>query len=449
MKPSLRKRVHLSRMFRAALLITCLSPVASGEDWLRFRGPNGSGIAENEKATATSFDEKNLAWEIDLPGSGVSSPITVGEKLFVTIYSGYGEPADDNATLKDLVRSILCLNAKTGETIWRHDIPAALPEDQYDGMGIPAHGYASHTPTSDGELVFAFFGKSGVYAWDLDGNEKWHVNVGSDSDPRRWGSSSSPIMVDELVVVTAGPESRAIVGLDKRTGEEKWKASSDDFGNVWGTPVAVRTDAAATQVIIGAPYEIWSIDASTGKLRWYSTAIETDQFNSSVVADDQTIYAIEGRGGGAIAVSADGKGDVSKNKVLWTENHRGRFATPISYQGHLYNLSGGIVSCINTSDGKEVYLKRLPTIEQAPSDGGRSGRGRGMGGDYSSPVLVDGKILYISSSGVLHVIAASPEYQHLGASQIGSGETFGATPAISDGAVYLRSNKRLYKYRLN
>ncbi len=114
--------------------------------------------------------------------------------------------------------------------LWKQAFEAVLPEDQYSGMGVPSHGYASHTPVSDGKRVFVFFGKSGVMAFDLEGKKLWSQPVGTESDPRRWGSASSPILVDGLVVVTAGPEQRSIVALDAETGKEMWKAESDGLG---------------------------------------------------------------------------------------------------------------------------------------------------------------------------------------------------------------------------
>ena len=156
---------HLIFAFTICLVI----PSLHAKDWPRFRGPNGSGISDSAVPTEFGKDSQ-MKWSLELPGRGVSSPIVVGNKVLVTCYSGYGMGGDETGKVEDLQRHLVCVDRNSGETLWTVTEPAALPEDPYSGAGVPAHGYASHTPTSDGERVFAFFGKSGVFAYDLDGN---------------------------------------------------------------------------------------------------------------------------------------------------------------------------------------------------------------------------------------------------------------------------------------
>ncbi len=420
-------------------------------DWNRFRGPNGTGVAEGPAPVQWS-PTQNLKWKIPLPGPGVSSPIVIGDRLFVTCYSGYGVSRDNVGDMEQLQRHLLCINAKTGEQLWQQDIPNTAREDAFSGMGVPSHGYASHTPTSDGEHVYVFFGKGGVLAFDFEGKQLWQADVGTDSDPRRWGSSSSPILIDNVLVVTAGPESRALIGLDKATGQELWRADSDGFGMVWGTP-AIAPAGDLEEIVIGAPYEIWALNPENGKLRWYCDAMDTESFSSSIVVQHDKIFAIEGRGGGSIAVQTGGRDDVTKTKVLWSGRDNGRFGTPIVVGERLYSFSGGVVTCLDTSNGEEVFRERLRSSSSqnttSGTDGGgrRGGRGgRGFGGmDYSSPVTAAGKIYYTNGRGETFVIAAGTEFEQLAVNQVtGDNETFSATPAISDGAIYLRSDKHLY-----
>lgn len=180
---------------------------AVGSDWLRFRGPNGTGISPDTKATPVTWSStENLKWKVVLPGAGVSSPIVVGDRVFVTCYSGYGMSRESPGNQKDLKRHLVCVDRTTGSILWQKSFDPHLPEDQFSGAGVPEHGYASHTPVSDGERIYAFFGKSGVHAFDLDGKELWRAAVGTGSDPRRWGSSSSPIVFEKTLIVAAGPE---------------------------------------------------------------------------------------------------------------------------------------------------------------------------------------------------------------------------------------------------
>jgi outer membrane protein assembly factor BamB len=180
------RRKNLMRTFVAASCVVVgvvLGTAACGraEDWTRFRGPNGSGIAPASESVPSEWgDDKNLAWKLELPGPGSSSPIVVGNKVFVTSFSGYGVDPNDPGKLNDLKRHLVCIDATNGTQLWERTVAATQPEDPYSRM-LGEHGYASGTPVSDGERVYAFYGKTGVLAYDLEGNELWKVNVGTES----------------------------------------------------------------------------------------------------------------------------------------------------------------------------------------------------------------------------------------------------------------------------
>lgn len=417
----------------------CNSEV-SASDWPRFRGPNGSGISEDQAPLPVTFGpNENQKWAVDLPGAGVSCPIVVGEKIFVTCYTGYGVDRRDPGDQNDLKRHLVCVNRKDGKTLWTKTVAAELPEDRYSGMGVPEHGYASHTPVSDGKNIYTFLGKSGVYAYDLEGKELWNAKVGTQSDPRRWGSASSPIVVNNLVVVPAGAENRAVIAFDKTSGKEVWKAEANSLGNSWSTPVLSKVDDERTDIVIGAPFEIWGLNPENGRLRWYSESTGSDSMNSSVVLDNGVFYAVEGRSGGSVAVRAGGKGDVSKSHVVWSGRHRGRFSTPVVHEGRLYFISSGIITCLDAKNGDEIYQARL-------SGSGGSSRGfGGRGSSYASPLLSQEKLYYVDRSGNFFVIKTGDKFEQLAANEIGEpGEEFSATPAISDGDLIVRSNLKLY-----
>lgn len=420
----------------AAALLAGSTTVA---DWPRFRGPNGGGIAADDVPTPREFsEEKNLRWKVDLPGAGVSCPIVVGDRVFLTTFSGYGP---GGGTQVDLVRHLVCFDAGTGAELWRAVVEAVLPEDPWSGMGVPAHGYASHTPVSDGARVYAFFGKSGVRAWDLDGKELWQTSVGTDSDPRRWGSASSPIVVDGVVVVVAGPERRSVVGLDAESGSIRWTADSDVLANVWGTPVTAPGRDGTTDVVLATPGELWGMNPATGKIRWFAESVGDDGFNTSVVVDaDGVAYCIEGRSGGSIAVRTGGKGDVTTSNVVWSGRDANRFGTPLVHEGRVWFVANRIVNCLDAKTGERRFQTRLPG-----NGAGGGGGGFGRGGDYASPVAADGKVYYVTSDGEVHVLAAADTLESLAVNRLGDeGETFAATPAIADGAIYIRSDRHLW-----
>lgn len=457
-------------------------------DWTRFRGPNGSGVSPDTQPLPAKFSAtENLKWKVPLPGPGSSSPIVVGDKVFVTCWSGYGVERGSPGEQANLRRHLICIDRKTGSTVWQKDVEPFLPEDVYRGM-FAEHGYASHTPVSDGQRVYVFFGKTGVLAFDLDGKQLWHAKVGTESDPRDWGSASSPILYKNLVIVTASAESQAIVGLDKDTGKEVWRQEAEGFGSTWGTPVLVKASDTVTDLVLGVPNEIWGINPETGKLRWFCPAMNADSYCSSVVVDGDTVIGVEGRGGGSIAVRAGGQGDVSKSHVVWQGRDNNRIGTPLIHDGRVYFISDKIANCIEAKTGKSVYKSRLTGgsteagggrrgpnaggaggpaggVPGAPAPGGgRPGGGRpgggfggpgggfggGFGGgmgnqDYASPVAADGKLYFTSRGGDIYVLKLGDKFEQLSVNRVtDQREDFSATPAVSDGELFIRSSKHLY-----
>ncbi|MGB0583239.1 MAG: PQQ-binding-like beta-propeller repeat protein, partial [Limisphaerales bacterium] len=180
-------------------------------DWLQFRGPNASGIAENANPPVEWSGSKNLRWKTELPGPGSSSPIVVGDRILVTCWSGYGD--NSGGSIDDLKRHLLAVDRRNGKVVWLKTVPSKVREDEFRRY-LDEHGYASHTPTSDGKTVYAFFGKSGVHAYSLDGRKVWEKQIGTLSNNRRWGSAASLMLYDGKLIVNAADEARAIIALD-------------------------------------------------------------------------------------------------------------------------------------------------------------------------------------------------------------------------------------------
>ncbi len=409
--------------------------VVSAANWTRFRGENGSGVSSGDAPTPTKWsDTENLKWKVDLPGPGLSSPIVVGDKIFITSWTGYATGPDSSRDQKDLKRVLVCLDRETGKTLWSKSVDAVLPEDDFRGM-FAENGYASHTPVSDGQRVVAFFGKAGVVCYDMEGKELWRCDVGSGRDPRTWGSASSPIIYNNMVIVTAAAESESLVALDLENGEEKWRQKAGTLAGTWATPILVKVDDERTDMVIGVPGEIWGINPETGKLRWFVDAGGGDSACASVVADGQVVCMLGGRDGGSMAVRAGGKGDIAETNIVWKGSDRSRIGTPVIYENRMYWVSDGVANCVNTETGKSVYKKRL----------GGGGERRGRGGDYSSPVVADGKLYYVSRGGTAYVIKLGDEFEQLATNTFESEEgEFSASPAIVDGEIFLRSTTRLY-----
>ena len=353
--------------------------------------------------------------------------------------------------MKELKRHVVCVDRKKGSILWEKKIESKTTEDRYSGMGVPEHGYASHTPVTDGKAIYVFLGKSGVHAFDLEGKELWNAEVGTGSDDRRWGSASSPILFEDLVIVPAIAESGSLVALDKKTGKTVWKQEADGLRNSWSTPLIVKVDDKRSDLVIGVPYEVWGLNLRSGKLRWYFP-IEGSSFYTSVSAKAGVVYgSIGGRGGGcSFAVKAGGKGDVTESHKVWLTGDQSSYATPVVHDDQMFIASRGIATLINAKNGERIARSRLENkaTEKNEADSASSGRGRrrgGFGGDYASPVLANKKIYYIKRNGDMFVLSADEKLETLAVNRVSeNSEEFSATPAIVDGQIFIRSNTHLY-----
>jgi outer membrane protein assembly factor BamB len=426
----------LARIGAIALGAIIALPSSQGEDWTQFRGPNGGSVSSSSLPVSWTPSD-NLAWKTALPGAGVSSPIVVGGKVIVTCYSGYGLDRQNPGDINKLMRHVVCLDAKTGKQLWKTDVKADPSEDPYTGIGVVAHGYASHTPVTDGKNVYVFFGKSGAFAFDLEGKQLWQTPLGKESDPPRWGSSSSPILYNDLLIVTASAESQSIVGLDTKTGKEVWKQEASGLDFVWGTPVLSK-NGGKDELIVCVPRELWGLDPKTGKLMWFSQATEADQASTSPYVHEGVVYAVTGRGGGTVAVRTGGSGDVTASNVVWTGRETARFASPLGYKSKMFLVSGDALTVVDEKSGEKLKQMRLQ---------GGSNRGGGMmgGTDYPSPIIAGDKLYYLKGNGEMYVFDTDGEFSQLSVNLVTSDtESFGGTPAVSDGRMYIRSDKHLY-----
>jgi outer membrane protein assembly factor BamB len=462
----------------SCILLVPTSSFVFSADWSGFRGENGQGVSDAIGVPVKWSPTENVKWKAALPGPGFSSPIVVGDKVFATCYSGYGVDRENPGDMEDLKRHLVCVNRADGEILWSKTVDATMPEDSFSPPGVTTHGYASHTPTSDGERVYVFFGKSGVLAFDMEGTQLWQTNVGSESDPRAWGSAASPVLYKNLVIVNASAEARSVIALDKLTGEEKWRAEGEGLASTWSTPVLVES-GGVTEVVITTPEEIWAINADTGKMRWYAAGSNARGMAATLVVGDGVVYCIGGMMGGAsVAVRKGGEGDVTDSHVAWTGRGYAQFGTPVLHDGHLFGADeNGIAFCVNAETGEAAFRARLATGEVVSDSeegaggmgmrrggggmrgggggmrggGGRQGGGRRGGGgmgdrSYGSAVLVGDKVYLTTHTGEIHVIAADPkEFTLLARNQLASDDSgFNATPAVADDSLFIRSNKYLY-----
>jgi outer membrane protein assembly factor BamB len=411
---------------RPAILVAAFTVCSLlGADWSEFRGPQGLGTSTETGLPVQWSADKNIVWRTPLPGPGTSSPVTTGKRVFLTCYTGYAVSTDRPGTMEDLRRHILCVDRESGKIIWSKEILPVFPEHKYEGEGS-YHGYSSSTPVTDGEHLYVFFGKSGVWCFDLDGKEIWHVRVGDGING--WGSGASPLLYKNLLIVNASVECRRLVALDRATGKEVW--SSPNINNAWNTPVLVKVPEGGMELVISVQDRLLGVDPDTGKELWRAEGVH-NYVCPSVVAHNGVVYAIGG-GSTSLAVKAGGRGDVTKTHVLWRENKGSNVPSPIYHDGHLYWASdhGGVVFCQDAATGKVVYQKRL-----MPDPGII----------YASPVLADGKIYFVSQKKGTYVVAARPEFELLAHNVFKDDSSrTNASLAVSNGQLFIRPDQYLY-----
>jgi len=410
------------RYFLLPSILAALLTLAA--DWPRFRGPDGSGISSETGLPTTWSATENVVWRTKLPGPGTSSPIVVGKRIYLTCYTGYGlEPNEGD--MDKLMRHLLCIDRATGAILWTKDFKPLLPESKYQRGNDSEHGYSSSTLASDGQRLYVFFGKSGVYALDLDGKEIWHADVGN--RVHGWGSSNSPVLYKDLVIINASIESQSLVALDKNTGKEIWRTKG--IGASWNTPVLVDAPDGATEVVVMENSAVLAFDPASGKELWRVSGFG-GYVCPSVVTHKGVVYVVRtgAKAGGALAIKAGGRGDVTESHVLWRSQGSSLVSSPVYYNGRLY-WAGGTATCLDAATGKEVFRGRLS----------------GNPSFYSSALAADGKIYCVSRFSGTNVIAAEPPFKELAHNKFEDDRSrTNACPIVSEGCLLLRTDQYLY-----
>ncbi len=296
---------------------------------------------------------------------------------------------------------------------------APMPDGAPNSLLIQADRYAKDRPD------------------DLDGKQLWQVKLGNASNQKNWGSSASPLLYKDTVIITASEEANAIVALDKQTGKEVWRAPGSALSYVFGTPALAGTKVLP-ELIFSLPEELWALNPDTGKLRWFATSNLPGNIAPSVVVGDGVVFAFGGYPQlGAVAVKTGGKGDVTGTHRLWQTRDSSYVPTPVVHEGRLYVVTDqGFALCLDAKTGEPVFKERLP---------GASATGRGGKPLYASPVLANGNLYAVSRRNGTFVIEAKPQFKLVAHNALTSDPTqFNATPALSGNDLFLRSDKSLY-----
>ena len=411
-----RDPIKMSHRILLLLFSTaCLLPRAElpAQEWTRFRGPNGTGISTTRGIPST-WTPDAYVFRAKLPGTGLSSPVVWGDRVFVT-----------SANVESGRRHLVCLSLTTGKELWKRDEPFASHRKHRQNT------FASATPAVDAERVYTTWQSpvdSALLCYRHDGTPAWRVPLGPFKGGH--GPATSPIVHNGVVYLCNDHEGPSfLLAVDAATGQIKWKVPRSGKRACYSTPCVFNRPGHGTEIIFVHSYQgIWGVSADSGTKNWEIDVFGTFKqraIASPVIAGDLVI----GSSGFTtarknIVAVRPGKqlGDVAEAfRVSQSVPH---IPTPLVYDEHMYLWADiGIVSCVSMKTGKSVWRQRI---------GGKF---------FGSPICVDGRLFAIDSKGTVVVVAASPEYKLLGKNSLG--EPSRATPAVSGGRLLLRTDSQL------
>jgi len=436
----------------AGILFVCLlatpvllSPAASASNWPQWRGPGGQGVSEEKDLPIEWGPTKNIKWKTAIPGRGHSSPIVWGKWIFLTtsiegpIVPGakaikhfrrgeeYLHPdsvgADRSHTLK-----LLGLDRDTGKILWERTAYEGIVYDNRHRKNT----YASSTPATDGQYVYAFFEAEGLYCYDFSGNLIWQTSLGKIAK-MGLGNGVSPVLYENLVILQCdqedgGPDASFIAAVDKKTGKEVWRVSRS-HRKTWATPLLIRT-AQRMELIASGAETVISYDPATGKELWRCEGVVGHAIPSPVTGHNMVFVSAGYPSKRALAIRLGGSGDLTGTpNVVWKYDKGTAYVpSPILYGDYLYLVTDkGLITCLDAKTGAVKY------------EGGRVP----VPATFSaSPVAFDDKIFLSSEDGDTFVIKAGPVHEVLRTNSLG--EPIYASPAIADRKIFIRGEKNLY-----
>lgn len=394
-------------------------------DWLGWRGPTGQGQVSDKNLPLTwgGTKNENILWKVPLlvgPDKSrldhnQSSPVVWGDRVFVT-YSYWPEGRMQNEFSEHLV---ICFRKSDGKRLWQTKVaPGTWLLNDFRGGG-----YAAPTPASDGERVYVVFGSAVIAALDLDGQIVWRKEI----DPHNFDVAigASPILYRDTVLMLCDKVKQAshLTAYDRKTGAVKWEQKRPTVGFAHSTPTIVDVKGKP-QMLVAASNALQGLDPATGQLLWWCSAAGD---TASPVLGNGIVYVDSGRGSPAVAVDPTGTGDVSKTHLKWKiEQVPAGFSSAIVVGEHLYRLHNpGVVKCWKLADGAQVYAERITVTSTA-----------------ASPIATPEGRIYFASAGKSCVIQAGPKFEVLATNDLGDASH--ASPAVSDGRLYLKGAKFLY-----
>ena len=406
---------------RPALLLVItawLAAPAMAQEWTRFRGPNGTGVSHATTVPATWRDD-DYNWKIDLPGIGHSSPVVWKDRIYVL-----------SADPETLTRFVLCVAAADGKTLWKQEYQA-VKQHLHD-----LNSYASCTPAVDADHVYVAWSDPEhtlLKALDHDGKEKWSVDLGA--WVRQHGFGTSPMVVDDVVIITKSlenskqpgadkPGESYVLAVDRLTGKERWRTPRVTDTTSYSVPCLRQLPGGGHEIVSCSTAEgVFALDPKTGKQKWNLPVFTMRTVSSPVLIGDLVIGSAGSGGGGnhLVAVQAGEQ----PQEVFRVKTQAPYVPTAVAHGDLLFLwFEGGIVTCVDGKTGARHWQQRI---------GGKF---------HASPVVVGDKLYGVSESGEVVVLAAGKEFKEYGRMQLGDDSR--STPAISGGRMYLRTFSKLF-----
>lgn len=387
-----------------ALALVTVAAAARGDGWPQFRGPNATQTASAELPDDWAA-AANHRWKVALPGRGQSSPVVAGDTVYVTANSG----------MQQTRLHVLAFAADTGRNKWERQFWATGQTNSH-----PMTCMAAATPATDGRQVFALFASCDLVCLSADGNVLWLRSLAADYPKmtNHVGRASSPVLADNVLIVPLESQGASyVLGINPTTGRTMWRVERPLEDN-YATPVVARLNGR-TEILVQSPSALTALDPATGKTWWTFDSEPLTTIASPAVSGD-IVLGMLARGMVALRPSAGGQ-----PAVAWQTLKLASYSpSPLVADGRVYLVKGDILTCGDVADGKVLWDVRL------------------KGYFWASPVLAAGKVYVVNEPGTVTVARAGGKAEIIATSELG--DKVLATPAVANGAAYLRTDKFLY-----
>lgn len=432
----------MRNFFLSAFIIASLQP-AFAEDWRRWRGPNENGSSATANPPLEWSPTKNIRWKTEVPGKGSSTPIIVGDKVFVLTAIKTDREDDRDTPLNENEKkkgnfgtnplethyhqmTVLCYDRNSGNEVWRKVATEVVPHER----GHSTNTFASSSPVTDGKRLFVSFGSYGIYCFDLNGNQLWTRELGRMRTRASFGEGASPALQGEtLIVPWDHEEESSVVALDTQTGEVKWRTGRDEI-TTWATPLIVRHKDKYQVVMNG--HTVRSYDLDSGSLIWECGGQVSNPIPNPIAYDGKVICMTGFRGNVIQSISLDATGDVTDNEefIKWQRTDAAPYVPSATlYDGRLYLMKGttNVLTSVDVETGE-------PVIKQSRITGIRS--------TYASLVAASDRIYVTGRKGVTVVIGHADELKVLATNDLA--EPIDASPALVDDQIFIRGAQHLF-----